>query len=167
MASHISNPREAPDGWRCACLPQVFWSSWGDGIGWAARLCLLTPMGTLLAPREFPAALILREQFSPLLCYFFSPCEFNISFDKSILDVFSKLKNWRGLPAENDSKQVVRYMMICLFNYDVWCTNYSSPPKFHTRMTLAVLFHLTQVLARISVLTLSLGLFPLSFNEHS
>lgn len=115
MACHIPSPREVPNAWSWGCLPQVLCSWLGDGIGGAARSCLLTPMGTLLALRESPAPLTLSEQFSPMLCYFLPPCVFTISSDKSILDVFSKLNNWRGLPADNET--VSKLSGACWFVY--------------------------------------------------
>lgn len=40
---------------------------------------------------------------------------FNISFHKIVLDVFSKVNNWRGLPADNDT--VDKLSGICWFSY--------------------------------------------------
>lgn len=85
MACHFPIPREVPNAWSGAAdsaHPRCPDPGWGDGTRGAARHCVLTPMGTLLVPREFPAPLTLWEQFSPMLCYFLSPVHLIYHFTK-------------------------------------------------------------------------------------
>lgn len=149
MACHVPIPREVPSAWSWGCLQcprqlSCSWLGWWDRRGCQALPCW-PPREHLWPPGSPQPAWPSKSNFLLYFVISFPNVHLIYHLTKVFQMLFSKLNNWRGLIADSDTvSKLSGCILIGLFNYDVCCSDYSSPLEFHVRMTLAVLFHLGQ-----------------------